>query len=99
MVAPPHHQAHGSLAEVLNACLYGGVDKAPQKRQLQRGSALCIACPGRLLDFLEAGTTNLKRVTYLVLDEADRMMDMGFDKQVCGTVGPPPSRKLPVPFF
>eukprot|EP00668_Euglena_longa_P046417 GGOE01062102.1.p1 GENE.GGOE01062102.1~~GGOE01062102.1.p1 ORF type:complete len:622 (+),score=146.86 GGOE01062102.1:73-1938(+) len=72
----------GAGVGVLNACLYGGVDKAPQKRQLQRGSALCIACPGRLLDFLEAGTTNLKRVTHLILDEADRMMDMGFDKQV-----------------
>jgi len=41
-----------------------------------------IACPGRLLDFLESRTTNLRRVTYLVLDEADRMLDMGFEKDI-----------------
>lgn len=41
-----------------------------------------IATPGRLLDFLETDTTNMKRVTYLVIDEADRMLDMGFEVQV-----------------
>ena len=41
-----------------------------------------IACPGRLLDFLENKKTNLRRVSYVVLDEADRMLDMGFDKDI-----------------
>ena len=41
-----------------------------------------IATPGRLLDFLKASDTNLRRVTYLVLDEADRMLDMGFEKDI-----------------
>jgi ATP-dependent RNA helicase DDX5/DBP2 len=46
------------------------------------GIEICIATPGRLIDFLNMGTTNLRRVTYLVLDEADRMLDMGFEPQM-----------------
>lgn len=55
-------------------CVYGGVEKFPQQKELQRGAHLVIACPGRLLDFLEMGVVNLRRVTYLVMDEADRML-------------------------
>ena len=48
---------------------------------------MVIATPGRLIDFLESGTTNLRRVTYLVLDEADRMLDMGFEPQIRKIIG------------
>lgn len=51
------------------------------------GSEICIATPGRLLDFLEAQKTNLRRCTYLVLDEADRMLDMGFEPQIRKIIG------------
>lgn len=53
-----------------------------QARDLEKGVEIVIATPGRLLDFLECGKTNLKRTTYLVLDEADRMLDMGFEPQI-----------------
>lgn len=56
--------------------------KRPQINELQRGVEICIACPGRLIDFLESNVTNLRRVTYLVMDEADRMLDMGFEQQI-----------------
>jgi ATP-dependent RNA helicase DDX5/DBP2 len=62
--------------------LYGGAGKGPQQLKLQMGLDVCVACPGRLLDFLEEDTTNLQRCTYLVLDEADRMLDMGFEPQI-----------------
>jgi len=63
------------------AC-FGGVSRYGQASDLRRGVEILIATPGRLLDFLEAGVTNLKRVTYLCLDEADRMLDMGFEPQI-----------------
>jgi len=53
-----------------------------QARDLQNGVEIVIATPGRLIDMLESRITNLRRVTYLVLDEADRMLDMGFEPQV-----------------
>ncbi|KAK9747854.1 hypothetical protein RND81_02G018900 [Saponaria officinalis] len=72
----------GSHANVRSTCVYGGAPKGPQIRDLKRGVEIVIATPGRLIDMLEAQHTNLKRVTYLVLDEADRMLDMGFEPQI-----------------
>lgn len=72
----------GSSSCIRNTCIFGGSPKGPQARDLERGVEICIATPGRLIDFLERGTTNLRRCTYLVLDEADRMLDMGFEPQI-----------------
>lgn len=72
----------GHSSGIRNTCLYGGAPKGAQARDLDGGVEIVIATPGRLLDFLESGRTNLKRCTYLVLDEADRMLDMGFEPQI-----------------
>jgi len=77
----------GSTSRIKNTCLYGGASKGPQIRDLERGVEVVIATPGRLIDLLESGKTNLRRVTYLVLDEADRMLDMGFEPQIRKIVG------------
>ncbi|KAJ2233483.1 ATP-dependent RNA helicase dbp2 [Coemansia sp. RSA 1722] len=73
---------YGSSSRIRNTCVYGGVPRGPQIRDLKRGVEICIATPGRLIDMLQMGITNLRRVTYLVLDEADRMLDMGFEPQI-----------------
>ncbi len=61
-----------------SAVVFGGVDIGPQKEALRRGVEIVIATPGRLLDHIEQRTINLGQVGILVLDEADRMLDMGF---------------------
>jgi ATP-dependent RNA helicase DDX5/DBP2 len=78
---------YGKSSRIRNTCVYGGVPKGPQIRDLARGVEVVIATPGRLIDMLEAGKTNLRRVTYLVLDEADRMLDMGFEPQIRKILG------------
>merc|ERR1712003_551064 len=72
----------GSSSKIKNTVVYGGVPRRTQQQDLRDGVEIVIATPGRLIDFLDAGDTNLKRLTYLVLDEADRMLDMGFEPQV-----------------
>jgi len=81
----------GKSSKIKNTCAYGGVPKRDQEKDLREGVEILIGTPGRLIDFLDNGTTNLKRVTYLCLDEADRMLDMGFEPQVrkiCSQIRP-----------
>src|SRR5580658_1450429 len=66
------------FTNIRTAVLYGGVGYGKQLDDLKRGVDVVIATPGRLLDHLERRTCNLDGVKYLVLDEADRMLDMGF---------------------
>jgi ATP-dependent RNA helicase DDX5/DBP2 len=70
------------------ACVYGGAqNRMEQTRQLVSKPHIVIATPGRLLDFVESKMVNLARVSYVVLDEADRMLDMGFEPQVRSVLG------------
>lgn len=62
--------------------VYGGADAGQQIRELQRGCDLIVATPGRLVDLMERGKISLQAIRYLVLDEADRMLDMGFEPQI-----------------
>lgn len=62
--------------------VYGGASRNVQIAALRRGPQVCIATPGRLLDLLESGYVTLARCTFLVMDEADRMLDMGFEPQI-----------------
>ena len=64
--------------KIRSAVVYGGIGMAPQEQALRNGVEIIVACPGRLLDHIDRGTTRLNGVEMLVLDEADRMLDMGF---------------------
>lgn len=59
-------------------CCYGGGSKWEQSKDLEKGAEIVVATPGRMIDMVKIKATNLLRTTFLVLDEADRMFDMGF---------------------
>lgn len=71
-------QSYAKHTALRSAVVFGGVDMNPQSEQLRRGVEILIATPGRLLDHVQQKTANLGQVQILVLDEADRMLDMGF---------------------
>ncbi len=75
------------------AVVYGGVGIQPQIQKLRRGVDIVVACPGRLLDLHSRGAVDLSRVETLVLDEADRMLDMGFWPDVSRILGLLPERR------
>jgi ATP-dependent RNA helicase RhlE len=80
-LAEQTHVAFGELGQfmrVRSLTLYGGVNMNPQIQRLRQGVEVVVACPGRLLDHINRGTIDLAHVEVLVLDEADRMFDMGF---------------------
>lgn len=75
------HTAIGALSRqthLRSASIYGGVGMSPQIQKLRAGVEIVVACPGRLLDHIGQGTITLSNLEVLVLDEADRMFDMGF---------------------
>ena len=72
----------GKVFDLEVVCAYGGGSKYEQSKSFESGAEIAIATPGRMIDMIKMKVTNLQRVTYLVLDEADRMFDMGFEPQV-----------------
>ncbi len=71
-------EIYGKYLPFTSAVIFGGVGINPQKAALRKGVDIVIATPGRLLDLINQGAINLSQVDTLVLDEADRMLDMGF---------------------
>ncbi len=70
--------AYGKNTRMKHHVIFGGVSQVPQTQALQRGVDILVATPGRLLDLMQQGFISLQQVQILVLDEADRMLDMGF---------------------
>ncbi|XP_017609102.1 DEAD-box ATP-dependent RNA helicase 46 isoform X2 [Gossypium arboreum] len=86
-------QKFGGSSRITCTCLYGGAPKGPQLREIERGVDIVVATPGRLNDILEMRRVSLQQVSYLVLDEADRMLDMGFEPQIRKIVKEVPTRR------
>ena len=71
-------RAYGKYLPLKSTVIFGGVGMNPQIERIQKGVDILVATPGRLLDLADQGHVNLSAVEILVLDEADRMLDMGF---------------------
>ncbi|KAK9086232.1 hypothetical protein Syun_028626 [Stephania yunnanensis] len=83
----------GRSSRITCTCLYGGAPKGVQIRELDRGAEIVVATPGRLNDILEMKKVDFRQVSFLVLDEADRMLDMGFEPQIRKIVNEIPPRR------
>ena len=86
-------RTYGKYAKLTSLVMFGGVGIHPQIAQLKRGVDILVATPGRLLDHMGQGTVNLSHVEILVLDEADRMLDMGFIRDIKRILAVLPKRR------
>ena len=86
-------QAYGRYLDLRHTVIFGGVGQRPQVAALQRGADIVVATPGRLIDLMNQGRLSLDRIQTLVLDEADRMLDMGFVRDVRRIVAALPKRR------
>ncbi|GJC97957.1 DEAD/DEAH box helicase [Colletotrichum higginsianum] len=82
-----------SLLGLKSICIYGGASKDEQRGLLRRGADVIVATPGRLKDFMMDGTISLGDVRFAVLDEADRMLDKGFEEDIKMILGDMPPRE------
>ncbi len=85
--------AYGRFLRPLHTAIFGGVGQGPQVHALSRGVDILVATPGRLLDLMEQRCVSLRSVEYFVLDEADRMLDMGFIRDVRKIVSTLPRKR------
>ena len=85
--------SYGRYTSLRRTVIYGGVGQSPQVRALNGGVNILVATPGRLLDLMQQGFVDLSHVEVLVLDEADRMLDMGFIQDLRRIVSKIPSRR------
>jgi ATP-dependent RNA helicase RhlE len=86
-------RTYGKFTGLRSLAIFGGVGMGPQLNGLRRGADIVVATPGRLLDHVDQGTIDLSQVEILVLDEADRMFDMGFLKDVRKIVSEVPKQR------
>ena len=86
-------ETYEKYTKLTSACIFGGVSDTPQKRALSRGVDILIATPGRLLDLINQRIVSLKKLEFFVLDEADRMLDMGFIHDIRKIVGLLPAQR------
>lgn len=89
---------YSSNMSMRQAVIYGGVSQGAQVAELQRNPAVVIATPGRLLDLMSQGKVSLKSLEFLVLDEADRMLDMGFINDIKKIVARIPAQRQTILF-
>lgn len=85
--------AYGRNTDIRNTVIFGGVKQGGQTSALRRGVDVLVATPGRLLDLMDQGYISLKNVEYFVLDEADRMLDMGFVHDIKRIIAKLPSER------
>jgi ATP-dependent RNA helicase RhlE len=90
---------YGKYLNLNSMVMFGGVSIGPQKRQLRTRVDILVCTPGRLLDHVQQGTVNLSRVEVLVLDEADRMLDMGFINDIRRILSLLPKQRQNLLFF
>lgn len=86
-------KAYSQYLNINSAVIFGGVNQRPQVATIKNGVDILIATPGRLLDLEQQGVLSLSKIEYLVLDEADRMLDMGFLRDIKKIIGLVPRKR------
>jgi len=88
----------GRPSNIRSLCCFGGAPKSLQIHKLKHGIDVLIATPGRLNDLIEMKVVNLSKIVFMVLDEADRMLDMGFEPQIRSIIAQVPSERQSLMF-